>query len=512
MRGGLLAMLGAVMVVTAPVAAAPQDALGALRVRLADMDRALQEDPSVQTLPVSALMGRFGLDALPGQLQPDVLGAAPMPRHRHSAPDQPATAEIADFRIVLALLSQSYSNEDNTDVIRAQGVRGPVALAFRGGVVTPQVIRDALAQFEPGVPMEQGPGRVTLRRPILLWEDTVLRLGPQDDIALSRPDGAFILSLGAVEVEGSSLTVAGGPNAYSSEFVPFLTIGGGGSLRMTDATVTDLGFGWTDKFSGVSLVGHPFMPSDGISAVKDSHFENIVTLVMAGARDAQVSGNRFQDVRDNALRLIQSPRVRVERNVFFGVGRTNAIRLLDRSSEAVIAGNVLLRGERAGILVRDGSSYTTVSGNLLWARDGGAIKFDRVECGVASQNLVIDGRQKGIEVRRSPGTALRRNLIAGNNSTGIWISEQPSGALTQIESNVIARNGAGIATATAGHIELIGNDLSGQLPRLVQGDIIPQNRALIADLRGERPLILSAGGAAPVGERLAGHCETEARP
>lgn len=510
-RAGLCA-LALWLALSAPVTAAPQDMMEALRQRLADMEAALASDDLLRGLPVQDVLARYGLESLPGQLAPDVARRPAIKPHRHGAPEQPATAEIADFRIVLALLSQSYDNEDNNDVIAAQGARGATAIAFRGGVVTADLIRRAIADLDPAAQIGTGPGPMVLPRAVLLWEDTVLRLGPEDDIALSRPDGAFILSLGAVEVEGSKLGVAGGPNPHTAEFVPFLTVGGGGSLRMHGATVKDLGFGWTDKFTGVSLVGHPFIPSQGTSAVTDSRFENIVTLLMAGAREAQITGNRFYNMRDNALRVMQAPRARIEENLFYGAQRTNGIRLLDRSAEAVIAGNVFLGGERAGILVRDGSSYTKVTGNLIWGRNGGAIKFDRVSCSVASHNLVIDGKQKGIEIRRSPGTQLTANLIGENHSTGIWISEQPEGALTRIEHNVLVRNGSGITTATAGHIELFGNDLTRQLPRLVKGDIVMQNRALITDLRGQYPLILAAGQSAPLGERLAGQCETEVRP
>jgi nitrous oxidase accessory protein NosD len=248
------------------------------------------------------------------------------------------------------------------------------------------------------------------------------------------------------------------------------------------------------------------MPSQGITRIVRSRFESVVSLVIAGSDGAWLSDNRFHNVRDNALRLSRAPDAVVSGNLFSGTAPTNAIRLLDRSDDVRLTGNVLLGGRRAGILVASGSDGAVLAGNVIWARAGGAIKFLRAACGRAERNIVLDGAQKGIEVRASPGTAVRGNLIGGNHSSAIWISDQPQDALTRVEGNIIAGNGAGLATATAARIRLARNDFSAQLPRLVQGDILAQNRTLLADLAGATPIILTSAAATPARTPVATGC------
>ncbi len=462
-----------------------------LRVRLANLRTTLTQDPLSRSLPLAQLLQDHGLDQVASRLaaQERVRSTPPPPR---PVVDGPARAETADLRLALAILSQVTNTDDNRDVLMATGPDGPEVLSFRGGSVT-------LAELEAAGALERVPGqRAVLRRPVVLWEDTVLRLSEGDDLALDRASGAFLLSFGRVEVIGAKLTVTGGQNPYSADFIPFLTVGGGGVLIMEDATVRGLGFRWSGKFGGVSIMGHPLMPARGVSRIERSHLEDIVTLALVGAPDVRVLDNRFYDVRDAALLIQRGQRAQVQGNLFFGAGPTNAIRILDGSSDAVLSGNLLLDGERAGILVDRGSDRVQVVGNVIWRRDGSAIKFLRTSCGRAALNIALDGRQKGIEVRQSPGTLLQRNLISGTHSSAIWISAQPKGAVTHLSDNVLSANGQGLETATAARIAMTGNDLSAQMPRLVSGDMVPQNGLLARDLKGKEAMVLTSSGRAEV--------------
>lgn len=462
-----------------------------LRARLADLRTTLVQDPMARSLPLAQLLHDHGLDQVASRLAAGerVRAATPVPR---AVAGEPARAEVGDLRLALTLLSQATNTDDNRDVLLAAGPDGPNVLSFRGGTVT-------LAELEAAGALDHVPGQPpVLRRPVVLWEDTVLRLTEGEHLALDRPSGALLLSFGRVEVIGATLSVTGGPNPHSADFIPFLSVGGGGVLIMEDATIRGLGFRWTGKFAGVSIMGHPFMPAQGVSRIERSHLEDIVTLALVGAPDVRVLDNRFYDVRDAALLIRRGQRAQVQGNLFFGAGPTNAIRILDGSSDAVLSGNLLLDGERAGILVDRGSDRVRVVGNVIWRRDGSAIKFLRTSCGRAALNIALDGRQKGIEVRQSPGTLLQRNLISGSHSSAIWISAQPKGAVTHLSDNILSANGQGLETATAARIAMTGNDLSAQMPRLVSGDMVPQNGLLARDLRGQEAIVLTSSGRADV--------------
>lgn len=473
--------------------AAPQFDLPDLRSRLNALTELLRSDPAARLRPLVSLLDEVGL---PRPFQSDKPAIPPLLRGR--LPDGPATSEMQNLRLALAILAQSHGGKDNQDVMLAQGPRGLDAVSFRGGTVTLNDISAALVRHgQAPMGMDQTGARV-LRAPIVLWEDTVLKLGPMDRISLSRPDGAFLLSFGKVEVDGSRLSVQGGENAYAPDFVPFLAIGGGGALDMRNAHVTGLGFGQTGKFSGVAVAAHPLMRAVGRSLVTDSVFEDMMTLSITGTAGAEVSRNRFFDMRHNALLISGAPMTRASGNLFWGDAVTNAIRVLNGSSDTRIEGNYVLEGDRAAIIVEGNSSRVRVTGNVLSDRTGGGIRFYRTRCGVAAGNVILDMRQKGIEVRTARDTTVSANLIAGSRSAAIWVSAQPKGAQTHLSDNVLMRNDAGINTATGGVLYLDGNDFSDQFPRLVDGDITLQNGVIVRDLRGAVPVRMTAGSSEPM--------------
>ncbi|MBS0123413.1 right-handed parallel beta-helix repeat-containing protein [Thetidibacter halocola] len=463
-----------------------------LRARMTALTDTLRNDPTARDRSVVALLDQAGLP------RPAPVEAAAAPSALSALPDGPAQSSLQNMRLALAILAQSHGGKDNTDILLAQGPRGTDALAFRGGSVTLSDIAAALARHGLPPMVMDGTGTWVLRAPVLLWEDTTLRLGPLDRIALSRPDGAFLMSFGRVSVEGAWLGVSGGENALAPDFVPFLAVGGGGMLTMRGARVQGLGFGQTGKFSGVAVAAHPVMRALGRSRIEDTLFEDVMTVSITGATGAEVLSNRFFDMRHNALLVSASPMAQVAGNLFFGDAVTNAIRVLNGSSDTRVSGNYVLEGDRAAIIVEGNSARVAVTGNVLSNRIGGGIKLFRTRCGVVSGNVVLDMRQKGIEVRQSRDTTVSANLVAGSRNAGIWVSAQSRGAVTQLSDNVLIQNASGISTATGETLLLEGNDLSQQFPRLLDGDVAMLSRHVAMDLRGDASLRLTGGTAEPM--------------
>ncbi|WP_168797967.1 NosD domain-containing protein [Pacificoceanicola onchidii] len=494
MAFGAVAFLCAVIAVAAPARAAPDFELLALNQKLKNLSDLLENDPTARRLSLSQLLLRSQLNGLTPELP------GPGSQHAIEAPFQPAAGElarasVATFRTALALLAQVYSGKDNLDVVLAHPEGKADALSFRGGVVTLDHIRQMLRAT--GLQSTMREGQDILRVPIVLWEDTVLKLGPHDRLRLSRFDGAFIISFGRVEIDRARISSHGEANPTSKDFFPFLTVGGGGSLHATGASFEGLGFGGTPKFSGVSVVAHALMPSTGQTVITDSHFEAVHTLSVAGVSDAVVRANRFYNMRHNALMLSSAVNAQLSGNLFFGDGPTNAVRILAGSDKVALHGNVLLQGDRAGIVVQGSSDQVEVAGNVIWRRSGGAIKYVRTRCGVIRDNVILYSRQKGVDVRTSDGVLIQANTISDSGSAGIWISAQPKGAQTLVSGNKLQGNQAGLATATGGEILLSGNDFSNQLPRLVDGDITPRNQVFARDLRGRTPMVVTAAEAIP---------------
>ncbi|MVO16611.1 right-handed parallel beta-helix repeat-containing protein [Parasedimentitalea huanghaiensis] len=477
--------------VPSPSWAGPNSDLTKLDQQLTELSDFLVQDRATLRLPLGQLMHRTGLSGLtpdlPSSYQIPVTGVKTT-----DSPTQLANTSVEDFRTALALLTQVHGGQDNLDVLNAHPGERTQALTFRSGLVTLDHIRASQAQTFPQAQMQ--PRNNTLRVPVILWDDTVLQLGPEDHLQLSRGDGAFIISFGRVEITGSRVSVVGEASPSSGDFVPFFTIGGGGALQVDKAVFQGLGFGKSPKFSGLSVVAHPLLPTVGETWITDTYFDDVQTVSLTGISGGEVSGSQFYNMRNNALLLSTSLGTNVQGNLFFGSGPTNAIRVLRGSDHSTLQGNVLLQGDRSGILVQGQSNHVLVSGNVIWRRSGGAIKISSSNCAVVRDNVILNSRQKGVDIRSSSQTTVQANKISGSRSAGIWVSDQPRDAVTYVSDNTLRQNKAGLSTATGGQLMLVGNDLSDQLPRLIDGDIALQNRAVATNLSGETPMLMSAGG------------------
>ncbi|MFT5797421.1 MAG: poly(beta-D-mannuronate) C5 epimerase [Candidatus Azotimanducaceae bacterium] len=433
--------------------------------------------------------------AAPSQLTPTIGTLAPLAFNTNpqinAAPAAPHDVDMTNFRIMLAGLSQTYTGKNATAVVNAQGPRGPIAVSVRSGTVTLADIRSyATALGFP--PLPDG----TMTVPVVIWPNATFRLNPNDRMALARDAGAFILALGTLDVNGATIEVTGTPNTHTPSFVPFVTIAAGGSLLMKNATLRGLGFGQTAKFSGLSVAGNLLQQSRGKITIIDSLFDGLLTMTLAGVSGAEISGNTFINVRSNTLRLINAPHTDINNNLFTGNLRTNGIRVDVGSSETRISKNIFLSGQRVAMLVTGGSDRVRISENIVWKRDGAGVKFLQTHCGSATDNILLDNRQKGIEVRKSMGTTVNGNLIAGNGSAGIWVSAQQPDARTSLQRNVLVANGSGLSAATGAEILMRDNNFTQQLPRLLDGDIARLTPNVAADLRGVTPLRLKDGFAA----------------
>jgi poly(beta-D-mannuronate) C5 epimerase len=397
-----------------------------------------------------------------------------------------------NMRLALTMLSQTYGVEDNYRVMNAQTEPNGDALVLRDGRA--DLARLRLLLSEAGLPHDGAGQRLRLRVPLVIWDGALLDLGPGDVLELSRPDGAFVMNFGHLRMQGGTIAAEGDPNAISRSFRPFVTTADSGTLAVRGATFTGLGFGETLKFTGFSVMRSLLRAPDAPAWIEGSLFQDLLTLAVSSDNGALISGNQFRDMRGAALVLERTRDAAVLSNLFSGAMPTNAIRLQDGSVFGLIAGNVVLGGERSGIFVRDGSHHAVIASNVVWHRDGGGISLAQSDCGRISGNLVLDNDQKGIEVRRSKDVAVTDNTILSNHSAGIWVSEQGNGSQTLLMGNLLAFNGAGLAAAGGERLVMQDNDFSGQYLQFLGGDIAAQTPHVARNMRGEVPMVLTAAG------------------
>lgn len=461
-----------------------QSGSGLFALEMSRSAREIAPAPVIAPLPapIFGASSAFGINASPTQAT-------------DTARTPPQDVGSANFRMMLSSLSQTYTGRNSMAVVNAQGPRGPIAVSVRAGTVTLDDIRSYAAAL--GLPPRLDG---TMTAPVIVWPGATLRLSPGENLMLARDSGAFILSMGTLDIDGATIEAVGRENPYTPSFVPFVTIADGGSLLMQGATMRGLGFGQTAKFNGLSVASNLLTRSGGKIVIRDSLFDGLQNVTISGVSGAEITGNTFINARDNTLQLTNAPRGLIQNNLFTGGSHTNAIRVEQGSVETTIKHNIFIRGHRVAVLVTGGSDRVQVNDNLVWKREGAGVKFLNANCGLAQGNVVLDNRQKGIEVRKSDGAVVRDNLIAGNGSSGIWVSAQKHDALASVSGNILVANGSGLSAATGAGILLHGNDFSGQLPRLLDGDIARLTRAVVQDLHGEAVLKINAGSVQELSE------------
>lgn len=487
-----LFMAVACVVLSAGPLLARQDAqTDAMRLLLKSLQTALDDQGSA-SFSATAMVQKAGLS---GYVTSD---SAPMsfvqPRVAQVNRD-PVVGQRLDLRLALTLIAQSYGPEDTFGVMAAQG-NGPMkALVVQRGQATLADLRRLLAENQlpggTGTGIGSGP-TLDLQVPLIIWSGAALTLNQGESLTLNRSKGAFIVNFGHLNMDGAEISGQGAANAITPSFQPFVITADGGTVQVRNSRFANLGFGATINFAGFSVLRGIVHASDRQNIVQNNRFENLVSVTTNGAADILIEGNRFRDMRGGSLIIYRTMAATVRGNVFTGKMPTNAIRLIEGSTGAIVTGNIILGGKHAGILVGNGSTGVQIAHNIIWRRDGGGISVLRSDCGQVSGNFVIDNRQKGIELRSSLDTTVADNTVLSNRNAGIWVASQPRGAQTFLTRNTLAANDAGIAGAVGESIHLDGNDFSNQFPQFLSGDLAAQFQTIALDLHGRTPSQLTA--------------------
>lgn len=457
------------------------------RDKLNAFSAVLETELPPQNVTAQALIAQAGLDVITGQLP------QPVQPLSFPAPDSDVVeADLMDLRLALGLIAQIYGGKDNFDVVYAQSSGSTKVLVVNEGEITLSQLFDLLETY--GVQTDGGAGRNVLRVPVILWENATLRLSPGEELLFSRTDGGALVNFGRLEIEGATVRVEGVPSPGAPDFVPFIANAGGASVVARNSLFKGLGFGGEIKFSGFSVVRNPLLVRKDEIIIENNLFDDIVSVAISMADDVVFRNNRVHNSRGASVIVTHSNGARVIGNLISGDAPTNAIRVVQGSSRAMIVGNVVLHGDRAGITVRNDSRAVVVRNNVVWKRGGGGISISKMRCAVVADNLVMDNRQKGIEVRSADHVAVRGNKIIGNKSAGLWVAAQDKGTTTLITGNTLLGNGSGLASASGEVLAIEGNDFSQQFPMLVSGDLATQSRIIASNLDGSAPLLLTAGG------------------
>lgn len=414
---------------------------------------------------------------------------------------QPATSRAEagrlvemDFRLVMAAMAQRVGANGQIALYRAQEGAEPQALAVVGGRLELGVSGAAAPLPRSGRLVRQADGALLARAPIVVWEGAELVLGSGTDLHLSRDDGAFLVSFGQLDLDGARISGTGGAPAGSEAFRPFVLVAGTGALTARNSEFAALGFDGAPAFAGVAVVNRGIFPAMRPSLIEHSRFEAIGGLVLDAVDGATLAQNRIEGAGAAAIWLRRARDLRVTGNRI-GQPAGHGIRLSAGARQVQLLDNEIVGAGGAGIFADSGSADLLIEGNRIAGSKSDAISLKQVNCVSVRNNAAIAAGGSGIRLRQSEAVEVRGNRLSQGAGAGVSLLDQPPGAETLLEGNLLDGNAIGLAGANAAGLRLLGNDLTGQFPRLLDGDLVYRARDLLRDLRGREPLSLAAPAA-----------------
>ncbi len=420
--------------------------------------------------------------------------------------DMPAAhLSLIDLRVALVQLSIFAGTNDQLSVIRAQPGDAPKVIAIQGGSVDlSQVIRWIAEQDDADALFANDAMQV----PVLILEGARLVISADEYLQLGRENGAFLLNLGTLVIDGGGIAGTIADNPKVPEFRPFAVTAGSGRAVVHDAQISHLGFGKTAAFSGFAVLNKGLYPQIGPSFVSGSVLRDVGSLTFVGSTDLRVERNVFVDAPNMAVLLNGTENALVRENILTATQSGAALRVINGANRTRIQNNIVYRNEGTGISVVRGSENSVITGNFIWRNNSVGITVSRADCTSVANNISTENLKKGLEIRTSRAASITGNMLLANRSVGLAVMDQPVGTDTTVTDNVFVHNRVGLASASPHILTLSENDFSRQLPRLVEGDVSAEAHQIIADLTGTTEIQFNVGGIEAF-RPFSGNCDAE---
>ena len=468
----LAAVLTVLAVGIQPAAAADYATLTAVQTGLGWLDSAVAPQTPVARLrdQADAALVRLGLALEPAP-------AVPPRALRPFAATEAADVALVDIRLMLTQLAVQTGANDHLALVRAQQPQDGAAqdepaqaILIRAGFLTLPALLAAVQGTPVADYLVATPEGVTARVPLVIWDDAGLQIGAGEALALDRAGGSFLINYGRLDVIGGAVSGTEPVNPTEPAFRPFVLTAGAGEFHAQDAQFAALGFGSNRTFGGLAISNNALMNAERASDVSGSTLTGVTSLVVR-AQGTRITGNRLIGSNGPAIEVSGGHGVVVDDNLVLDATGHQAIRITLGSEQVQVSGNIALGGARNGILIDRGSSHVSVIGNVLAGQSSAGVGVSRSDCVLVSGNLVGRNAGYGIIVSEARRVRLEGNALLFNQRSGLLVRDQSDQGRVTVAANVLAGNRDGVSGATPGPIELIANDLDGQMPRLLSGDL-----------------------------------------
>ncbi len=388
---------------------------------------------------------------------------------------------LAPIDLILAQLAFQTGANYHLALREAQSPSSLRVLVLESGSASLSQLVDALVGTQYAGALERTSSGIIARMPLAVWSDATLRLDRGERLILDRSAGAFLLDAGRLVARGATISSTPEPNARQPDFRPFVLVALSGSADIRETIFEDLGFGQYQNMSGLSFAQGGLYAESTVSILHDNIFLDTGSLSMVEARGAEISGNRFIRSRGPAILIDAGSDVTVSHNVVVGASQSHGIKVTGGASAVALSDNLMLANGGHGVFADAGTTKLTVEGNLIAGNTGSGIVVTASACVDVAGNALLENDQKGVSISRSIKVVITDNRIAGNGSAGVAVAAQGDG-VTELGRNRLSSNRVGIFGVRSGRIDLTGNDLLGQLPRLLAGELVQYTPLLLASM------------------------------
>lgn len=444
---------------------------------------------------------------------------AELPRQPAAEPPnlaEPGPADIAepqvvgsDVRLALTQMALAAGSAGQAVIAGAQEPGGPGAIYLRAG----RASLAGLYEATRGTPLEpvlrrEGEAYVA-SRPIVVVQGAALDLGPGDVLELDREAGAFLLSFGHLSVAGATVRADAPPPGEEDGFRPFVASLGTGTLDVSHGVFVGLGSNLAPVASGLAVSSGSLFAGSDTAVIRDSRFIDVHGLSLLDSNGADVLGNRFDRPRGIAVWADGSDRVEIRDNLVIEPGGAFAARIDGPAADIRFIDNVLVRGDHAGIRIAGEAQAVDLRGNVVEGFAGrGVVVEEGASCLRLSGNLLRGNGGDGFSARDFGDAVIAGNAVLGNGGAGVSLARSRAETGLLVSGNLIAGNRSGVRTASIGSLVLAANDLAGQLPRHLAGDLTQHTPLLLRESRGgARPTLafeaLRGAVAEPLGAEAA---------